>query len=84
MSHTGSGEDVFGETYGPDSICLQQGRTWEKVIIRDNGVRSTLSVGTYGGGCYEVYIIQLFGGVECDLVFCKEHYYRCTKTSLLS
>ena len=57
VSHTGGGgEDVFGETYGPDSICLQHGRNWEKVITRDDGTRSTLSVRTYGGGCYEVYI----------------------------
>ena len=45
---------MFGETYGGDSVCLEQGRAWQK--ITDNGGRqSTLSVRTYGGGCYEVY-----------------------------
>lgn len=49
---TNPGEDVFGETYGGDSVCLEQGRGWQK-ITDNSGRKSTLSVGTYGGGCYE-------------------------------
>jgi leishmanolysin-like peptidase len=47
------GEDVFGETYGPSSTCLRQGRTWAK-RFRDGRSLRTLSLETYGAGCYEV------------------------------
>ena len=55
--HAGSifrGEDVFGEKYGPNSVCLQQGRGWEKMFTTGTRTTSTLSVGSFGGGCYEV------------------------------
>ena len=49
---------MFGETYGGDSVCLEQGRGWQK-ITDNSGRKSTLSVGTYGGGCYEVVMCFL-------------------------
>ena len=45
---------MFGETYGEDSVCLEQGRAWQRITDNGGGSRSTLSVRMYGGGCYEV------------------------------
>ena len=49
------GEDVFGETYGPNSTCLRQGQNWEKKFREGSNLR-TVSTRTYGAGCYEVHI----------------------------
>ena len=47
------GEDTYAETYGPDSVCLLQRRAWEKSYPTESGTR-TISVPSYGGGCYKV------------------------------
>ena len=43
--------NLFAETYGPGSRCIEQGRQW---ALTANGSNTTSPV--FGGGCYQVML----------------------------
>ena len=43
--------NLFAETYGPGSRCIEHGRQWFQTM---SGTNTTSAV--YGGGCYQVWL----------------------------
>ena len=43
--------NLYAETYGPGSRCVEHGRQW---FLTMSGTNSTSAV--YGGGCYQVWL----------------------------
>jgi hypothetical protein len=65
-----AGEDVYGEGYGAGSVCLRQGRPWRKSYPQGASTR-TISIPSYGGGCYQTQCLDgegVYVGVR-DFVF---------------
>ena len=60
--------NAAGESYGPDSRCIEHGRTWTRAATRDGLANSDIGV-----GCYQVSTVNAVYLI-CHVIYSKLCY----------